>query len=168
MDPGTPAELGPALLVKRVLFVCLGNICRSPTAEGVLRGLVERRGLAGAIEIDSAGTGSWHVGEGADGRMRRAAEARGYRLESRARQVRAEDLERFDLVLAMDRDNLADLEALNGGARPNVRLFSDFLPAGSPPDVPDPYFGGEAGFDRVIDLIERGAPAILDALLEET
>ena len=152
--------------MKRVLFVCLGNICRSPTAEGVLRGLVERRGLADEIEIDSAGTGSWHVGEGADARMRRAAEARGYRLESRARQVQAADLERFDLVLAMDRDNLADLEALNGGPRPNLRLFSDFLPAGSPPDVPDPYYGGEAGFDRVIDLIETGSPAILAALLE--
>lgn len=151
--------------MKRVLFVCLGNICRSPTAEGVLRGLVERRGLAGEVGVDSAGTGSWHVGEPPDPRMRRAAAARGYRLEGRARQVRPEDLERFDLVLAMDRDNLADLEALNGGARPNLRLFSEFLPPGAPPDVPDPYYGGESGFDRVIDLIETGAPAILDALV---
>ncbi|MEZ5333626.1 MAG: low molecular weight protein-tyrosine-phosphatase, partial [Thermoanaerobaculia bacterium] len=153
--------------MKRVLFVCLGNICRSPTAEGVLRGLIERRGLGSEVEVDSAGTGAWHVGQRADPRMRRAAAARGYDLSSLARQVRAEDFERFDLVIAMDRDNLADLEALNGGPRASLRLFSSFLPAGSPPDVPDPYYGGAEGFDRVLDLVEEGSPAILDSLVGE-
>jgi protein-tyrosine phosphatase len=132
----------------------------------VLRALLESRGLAGAVEVDSAGTGSWHVGEKADPRMRRAAAARGFALVGIARQVRPEDFDRFDLVVAMDRANLVDLEALNGGARPNLRLFSDFLPADAPRDVPDPYYGGAAGFDRVIDLIEEGAQAILEELLE--
>jgi protein-tyrosine phosphatase len=149
-----------------VLFVCLGNICRSPTAEGVMRHLVAERGLDGAVWIDSAGTGDYHVGEAADPRMREAAAARGYRLDSRARQVTPEDFERFDLVVAMDRDNLLDLHRLAGRRRDRVRLFSDFLADGAPRDVPDPYFGGARGFEEVLDLIETGCPVILDQLLE--
>jgi len=148
-----------------VLFVCLGNICRSPTAEGVMRHLVAERGLDGAVRIDSAGTGDYHVGEAADPRMRDAAASRGYRLDSRARQVAPEDFDRFDLVVAMDRDNLLDLRRLAGRHREGVRLFSDFLPDGAPRDVPDPYFGGARGFEEVLDLIETGCPAILDQLL---
>ena len=152
--------------VRRVLFVCLGNICRSPTGEGVLRRLAAERGLGEAVEIDSAGTGAWHVGEAADARMRQAASRRGYELASRARQVREGDFHHFDLVVAMDRANLGELCALRpDGARAELRLFSDFLPAGSPEDVPDPYYGGPQGFDRVLDLIEEGAEAILDHLV---
>lgn len=152
---------------KRVLFVCMGNICRSPTAEAVLRHAVAERGLDGAVEVDSAGTTRYHVGEPPDRRMRAAAERRGLRLEGSARQVTADDFGRFDLVVAMDRDNLADLEALAGGKPGNLRLFSDFLPDGEPVDVPDPYYGGADGFDRVLDLVERGCPGILDHLLAE-
>lgn len=152
--------------VRRVLFVCLGNICRSPTGEGVLQKLIEERGLQGEIAVDSAGTGAWHVGEAADSRMRRAASRRGYDLASRARQATREDFHDFDLVVAMDRSNHRDLAALqpeDGTAE--LRLFSDFLPAGSPQDVPDPYYGGASGFDRVLDLVEEGAANILDHLL---
>ena len=153
--------------VRRVLFVCLGNICRSPTGEGVLRRVVERRGLAEVVEIDSAGTGAWHAGEPADRRMRSAAAERGYELTSRARQVSAGDFDHFDLIVAMDRANLGDLRGLDpGDARAELRLFSDFLPPGSPEDVPDPYYGGPQGFDRVIDLIEQGAETLLDHLLD--
>jgi protein-tyrosine phosphatase len=152
--------------VRRVLFVCLGNICRSPTGEGVLRHLVAERGLAEVVEIDSAGVGSWHIGEPADARMRQAASRRGYDLASRARQVSEGDFDHYDLIVAMDRSNHSDLSALQpADARAELRLFSDFLPAGSPADVPDPYYGGPQGFDRVLDLIEEGTEAILDHLL---
>jgi protein-tyrosine phosphatase len=149
----------------RILCVCLGNICRSPAAEGVLRLLVRERGLDGIVEVDSAGTGSWHVGEPADERMRRAAAARGFALESTGRQVRRGDLERYDLILAMDRSNLRELEQLAGGPRPHVRLLGSFLPAAGEPDVPDPYYGGERGFDEVLDLLEEAAEAALDEAL---
>ena len=146
--------------VRRVLFVCLGNICRSPTGEGVLRQRVAERGLEDVVEIDSAGTGAWHVGEPADARMRRAATARGYELPSRARQVSRGRLP----PLRPDRRH-GPLEPRRA-ARPRprrrraeLRLYSDFLPSGSPADVPDPYYGGPQGFDRVIDLIEEGADA---------
>ncbi len=150
-----------------MLFVCLGNICRSPTAEGLLRARLAGDGLEGRVEVDSAGTGAWHVGEGPDRRMARAAERRGYRLDGAARQVGPEDFHRFDLVVAMDRQNLADLEAMapsGEGGRAELRLFSEFLPAGSPVDVPDPYYGGAEGFDRVLDLVEEGCAAIVEYL----
>ena len=155
---------------KRVLFVCLGNICRSPTGEGLLRHVLAERGLDGEIEVDSAGTGAWHVGDGPDARMVRAAAGRGYRLEGAARQATAEDFRRFDLVVAMDRQNLADLEEIApppDERRAELRLFSSFLPPGAPEDVPDPYYGGEQGFERVIDLVEEGCAAIVDHLLGE-
>lgn len=149
----------------RVLFVCMGNICHSPAAEGVMRSLLAERALDGVVEVDSAGTTTYHVGEPADARMRRAADARGYALTSQARRVTVADFERFDLVVAMDRDNLDHLESLREGGAAELRLFSAFLPAGSPEDVPDPYFGGGRGFETVLDLIEEGCPAILDHLL---
>lgn len=156
------------LATRRVLFICLGNICRSPTGEGVLRALVAERGLDGRVEIDSAGTLDYHAGQPADPRMRAAAGERGYELDSRARQVTADDFRRFDLVVAMDRSNRQDLLAIApAGSEGRVRLLSEFLPAGSPADVPDPYWSGAQGFERVIDMIEEACPAILDELLDE-
>lgn len=152
---------------RRVLFVCLGNICRSPTGEAVLRAEVEKRGLGGEIEVDSAGTIDEHRGEPADARMRQAAGRRGYDLSSRARRVTAGDFREFDLIVAMDRQNLADLRDLAPPAadrRADLRLFSEFLPAGSPADVPDPYWGGVQGFEQVLDLVEDGAARIVDHL----
>ncbi len=151
----------------RVLFVCLGNICRSPTGAAALAAHLAARGLTGRIEIDSAGTGADHVGEPPDERMRHAAARRGVRLEGGARQVEAEDFRRFDLIVAMDRHNLADLAALApaGGRRAELRLFSDFLPPGAPRDVPDPYFGGAAGFERVLDMVQAGSAALAAHLL---
>lgn len=153
---------------QRVLFVCLGNICRSPTGEGVLRALLAEHGLDGRIEVESAGTSAYHVGEPADARMQQAAGRRGYELTSRARQAVQDDFHRFDLIVAMDRTNRDDLAALApAGARAELRLFSDFLPPGSPADVPDPYYGGPEGFDRVLDLVEEGAEGIIEHLLGE-
>lgn len=148
---------------KRVLFVCLGNICRSPSAEGVFRAFVAERGLGAQVEVDSAGTGVWHAGELPDPRSRQAAAKRGYRLDSRARQVEADDFQRFDLIVAMDRDNLRTLHAMRQG-RARVCLLSEFLPPGSPPDVPDPYYGGTRGFEQVLDMIEAACEPLLAAL----
>ncbi len=150
--------------VRNVLFVCLGNICRSPTAEGVLQKLVVERGLQDRIHTDSAGTSRYHIGEPADLRMQETATRRGYPLASVARQVTREDFDRFDLIVAMDRDNLRHLRELEFRPRAEVKLFSDFLPLDYPRDVPDPYLG-EAGFDRTLDIIEHGCPEILDHLM---
>lgn len=145
----------------RILFVCLGNICRSPAAEGVLRHLLEERGLDGEIHVESAGTGAWHVGEPADERMREAASDRGYELTSRARQITADDLDHFDLIVAMDRDNLEGVRRLGSG-RATVKLLSDFLDGDAHPDeVPDPYFGGARGFETVLDMLEAAMEGIL-------
>ena len=149
--------------VRGVLFVCLGNICRSPAAQGVLQRLVTERGLQGRVWVDSAGTMDYHVGEPADPRMRAAAARRGYALASISRQLAREDFDRFDLIVAMDRENLRDIRSLERRHHGQVKLFSDFLPADFPRDVPDPYLG-EAGFDRTLDIIEQGCPAILDYL----
>lgn len=144
----------------RILFVCLGNICRSPAAEGVMRQLLEERGLDGEIHVESAGTGAWHVGEPADERMREAASDRGYELTSRARQITADDLDHFDLIVAMDRDNLEGVRRLGSG-RATVKLLSDFLDDSHPDEVPDPYFGGARGFETVLDMLEAAMEGIL-------
>ena len=138
----------------RLLFVCLGNICRSPTAEGVMRALVHEAGLQERIELDSAGTGGWHVGESPDARATEAAGRRGIVLEGAARKVRPRDFEEFDLILAMDASNLRDLQRMapDEQAREKVRLLREWGRAGSRSDgdldVPDPYYGGPGGFDR--------------------
>ncbi len=147
--------------MKRVLFVCMGNICRSPAAAGLFGHYVAARRLSGEVEVDSAGTIAYHAGEPPDGRMRRAAAARGYTLGGASRQVHREDFERFDLLVAMDRENLRDLEEIANGSGAPIVLFSDFLSPEAPADVPDPYYGGPDGFDRVLDLIEEGCPALL-------
>lgn len=153
----------------RVLFVCLGNICRSPTAEGVMRALVRDAGIEDTIEVDSAGTGSWHVGSAPDPRAVAAAGARGIVVEGTARQIRPEDLEEFDLILAMDRANLRALRQLAGGTRADVRLLREFDPASATAadlDVPDPYYGPSGGFEEVLDLVDaacRGLLARIDA-----
>ncbi len=151
--------------VYSVLFVCLGNICRSPTAEALMRRLVDDTGLTEAIAVDSAGTGNYHVGERPDRRMREAAAERGVNLRGRARQIIPSDFERFDLVVAMDRSNLRDLRRLAGNRRDRVQLLSDFLPDGHPVDVPDPYYQGR--FDQVIDILDQACPQILKRFMGE-
>ena len=150
-----------------ISFVCTGNICRSPTAEAVMRRLVQDARLDGAIEIDSAGTGAWHVGEARDERSQAVGERRGMPLAGRARQFRRSDFARFDYVLALDRENLADLVRLapDAQARAKLHLLRDFDPA-SPPssDVPDPYYGGIDGFERVFDICEAACRGLLDHL----
>ncbi len=163
----------------RLLFVCLGNICRSPTAEGVMRALVAEAGLQERIELDSAGTGAWHVGEPPDRRATAAARRRGIALGGVARQVQPSDFEGFDLILAMDSSNLSDLRRLapDESARARVRLLREFDPAANPDgdtnadahtngdlDVPDPYYGGPDGFDRVLDLVHRACAALLERI----
>ncbi len=152
---------------RSVLFVCLGNICRSPTAHGVFEGMVAARGLADRIAVDSAGTGDWHIGHPPDARMQAAAQARGYDLAHlRARQVEPEDFLRFDHILAMDEANLRDLEAIRpAGGKAELRLFLDYAPDAHCREVPDPYYGGEAGFYEVIDLVEQASEGLLETLL---
>ncbi|PAU66420.1 protein-tyrosine-phosphatase [Pseudomonas sp. PIC25] len=146
----------------RVLFVCLGNICRSPTAEGVFRRRVREAGLEERIHIDSAGTGGWHVGKAPDSRTCRAARLRGYDLSGlRARQFQREDFERFDLVLAMDHSNLRHIQAMRPAtARAELDLFLRRYDM-TLDEVPDPYYGGEDGFEQVLDLIEGASDALL-------
>lgn len=152
-----------------VLFVCLGNICRSPTAHGVFAHMVNRSGLDDVIRVESAGTGGWHIGSAPDPRTCAAAALRGYDLTAqRARQVGAEDFETFDLVLAMDRKNLADLRQLrashgNRGVLPQLFLEA-FGERPGPMDVPDPYYGGDDGFDHVLDLVEVASRNLLSHL----
>ncbi|HGL4258232.1 low molecular weight protein-tyrosine-phosphatase [Burkholderia dolosa] len=149
-----------------ICFVCLGNICRSPTAEGVMRHQIEAAGLADRIEVDSAGTGDWHVGEPPDSRAQAAARTRGYDLSTlRARQVSAADFERFDLLLAMDEANLAELRRrCPPQYRDKVRLLMEFAPDASETEVADPYFGGAQGFEQVLDQVERACAGLLTAL----
>jgi protein-tyrosine phosphatase len=146
----------------------MGNICRSPLAEGVFRDLVARAGLDDRFEIDSAGLGDWHAGELPDSRTRAVAQRRGLALTSRARQVVADDLDQFDLVIAMDADNVRGLSRLRSRlpAGIEVRRLLEFDPEAEALDVPDPYYGGDDGFERVHDMIERACAALLEHLRE--
>ena len=150
----------------RLLFVCLGNICRSPTAEGAMRTLVREAGLEDQIELDSAGTGGWHVGSAPDERATAAAADRGVVLEGAARRVRLDDFDDFDLILAMDSANLSDLRQLapDGEGRAKVRLLREFDPGSDGTedlDVPDPYYGDGDGFERVLDHVQAACAGLL-------
>lgn len=153
----------------KVLFVCLGNICRSPTAEGVFRHVVAERNLAKLFEIDSAGTSDWHVNKSPDGRTVKAAAKRGYDLSSfRGRQAVAKDFEHFDYILAMDESNLSNLRAIapaNHSA--HLGLFLDFADNFDQQEVPDPYYGGADGFELVLDLIEDASDGFLEQVLDK-
>lgn len=146
-----------------VLFVCMGNICRSPTAHGVFETLVAKFGLQHVIAVESAGTGNWHAGEAPDIRARQAARQRGYDIDHlRARQVLESDFCRCDYVLAMDRDNLLQLEALKPSPfSGELRLLLDYASGIEDSEVPDPYYGGDGGFDRVLAMVENAAEGLL-------
>jgi protein-tyrosine phosphatase len=146
----------------KVLFVCLGNICRSPTAEGSFRKLVAERGLTNRIEVDSAGTHAYHLEEPPDFRAQQAAARRGVDISPlRGRQATAEDIDEFDYVLAMDRENFHNLVSIQG-ARENIRLFLEYSSNFEEEEVPDPYYGGEGGFERVLDMIEDASLGLLE------
>ncbi|MCH8306858.1 MAG: low molecular weight phosphotyrosine protein phosphatase [Proteobacteria bacterium] len=153
-----------------VLFVCMGNICRSPTAEGVFRKVVSDAGLDAHIRVDSAGTHAYHINEPPDRRARAAAERRGFVLNNiRARRVIDEDFEHFDYILAMDEDNLLILrDSAPEHQRSKISLFLEFAGPGRELEVPDPYYGGAVGFERVLDLVEEASRGLLETLKRES
>ena len=149
-----------------VLFVCLGNICRSPVAEGVFAHKIEQAGLADQVEVDSAGTAAWHVGKAPDSRMIKAAGGRGYDLSSlRARQALAEDFNKFDYILAMDQENYDNLCQIRPPkAQAKLALFLDYASGVQETQVPDPYYGGQEDFHHVIDLVEAASDGLIENL----
>lgn len=153
--------------VTRICFVCLGNIVRSPLGENIFKHLAQQAGVADRYEVDSAGTGSWHVGESPDRRMRRVADQNGLKYDGRARQFKQGDFDKFDLIIAMDTENRTNLLRLahteQDSAR--IRLMREFDPqAGPNPSVPDPYYGGIDGFEKVFTIVERSCQGLLDSL----
>lgn len=166
-----PADLPPPRTAGRysIALVCLGNICRSPMADVVLRERVDEAGLSGSVTVSSCGTGDWHIGQPMDHRAAATLAANGYDPSShRARQFDPSWLDDNDLVLAMDHQNLTDVLSTGGApgddGRGRLRMFRDFDPIGTGGDVPDPYYGGEAGFEEVLEMVERTAAALLAAL----
>ena len=152
----------------KLLFVCLGNICRSPAAEGVFLHLLNERGLSDQFVVDSAGTGGWHVGNPPDRRMQAAANRRGISLPSRARQIDLDDLRDFDLVLTMDNANLMAVQGLareaGSSATASIKPMLSYARSFSETEVPDPYYGGDSGFEHVLDLLEDACNNLLDEL----
>ena len=156
-------------MVKRILFVCLGNICRSPAAEGVFKQKIKDRDLEKLFVVDSAGTGSWHVGNLADPRMRETALSRGIELTSRSRKIVEDDLYEFDHILVMDNDNLNAIKSLikdiNNPINSKIELILSYSKNSQLDEVPDPYYGGQKGFDKVFDLLEDAIDGLLDSLI---
>ena len=150
----------------RVLLVCMGNICRSPTAEGVLRCLIKNNNLGDKVEVDSAGTHGYHVGEAPDSRTQRAAAVRGYNLSQfRARKVARQDLDYFDLILAMDKSNLDNLRRLaTPEQQERIKLFMDYARSFDDDEVPDPYYGLGHGFDLVLDMVEDASLGLIEEI----
>ena len=153
-----------------VLFVCLGNICRSPLAEGVFRHVLDEEGHSDRFQVDSAGTGSWHVGESPDHRSVRSAATHGVTLTGHARQIQPEDFRRFDYIVAMDQSNLSHLEEYRNGVGGDAALYllREFDPEGGPgAEVPDPYYGGPNGFEEVFEMVDRSSRELLRHILQE-
>ena len=147
----------------KILFVCLGNICRSPAAEAVFKNLVQEAGLENRFEIDSAGTGDWHVGKQADPRMRKAASELGFNITSRGRQVSGADFQNFDLIIAMDSRNYNNLLPLQTAMdRAKLIQFRELMTTQQIEGVPDPYYGGPEGFKRVLDILSEGCEELLN------
>lgn len=152
----------------KLLFVCLGNICRSPLAESIFRHQIRERGVEHLFEVDSAGTAAYHVGHPPDARAVATARARGVVVDGRGRQITVSDLERFDYVIVMDRENLAAVQRLRqrAGGGATIRLLREWDPEAPGADVPDPYYGGQRGFEEVHDIVDRSCRALLEELLE--
>ena len=157
-------------MVKKILFVCLGNICRSPAAEGIFKKKIKDRELENLFVVDSAGTGGWHVGNLADRRMREAALSRGIELTSRSRKIDHNDLYEFDHILVMDKDNLNAVKSLiKDNAYPinsKIKLILSYSKKSQLDEVPDPYYGGQNGFDKVLDLLDDAIDGLIDSLMD--
>ena len=157
-------------MVKKILFVCLGNICRSPAAEGVFKQKIKERDLEKLFVVDSAGTGGWHVGNLADLRMRETALSRGIELTSRSRKIEESDLYEFDHILVMDHENLDAVKALitdqNNPVKSKIKLILNYSKDSQLDEVPDPYYGGQNGFDKVIDLLDDAMDGLIDSLTD--
>ena len=156
-------------MVKKILFVCLGNICRSPAAEGVFKKKIKARDLEKLFVVDSAGTGSWHVGNLADSRMRESALSRGIELTSRSRKIEESDLYEFDHILVMDNDNLYAVKSLikdhKNTINSKIKLILSYSKNSQCEEVPDPYYGGKQGFDEVLDLLDDAIDGLIDSLI---
>ena len=157
-------------MVSKILFVCLGNICRSPAAEGIFKQKIKERGLANFFVVDSAGTGSWHVGNLPDQRMRTTALMRGIELTSRARQIDENDLYEFDHILVMDKDNLHAVNSLiqdqEDLVNSKIKLMLSYSKDSQLDEVPDPYYGGQNGFDNVLDLLDNAIDGLISSLTD--
>ena len=151
----------------KVMFVCTGNICRSPLAHAVLEHKARERGLSDALEVESSGIHSYHIGDNADSRMRQTARDRGVTLDHKARHLSRQDLNEYDLLLAMDRSHYREMERMAAGDPTlvsKIQLFGSYLDSDQAPDIPDPYYGGQSGFDLVFEMVSEGCDSLLEGL----